>query len=116
MKDFFRDTTQRKESTFYTVLPGKKNNTGRESIYPPGRAAGRGFTFIVIGQSGRSERFWWKCLKYERPFSACRADREDKTDADALYFENAKYTIRKKLAQKYPLALQKCTLSGKAGG
>ena len=34
LKDIFRDTTQRKERAFYTVLPGKKNNTGRESLYP----------------------------------------------------------------------------------
>ena len=77
---------------------------------------GRHCTFIVTGRSGRSERFWWQCPKYERPFSACYADREDKTDAAALYLENSKYTFRIMYAQKYPLALQKCTLSGTAGG
>ena len=116
LKDFFRDTTQRKERAFYTVLPGKKNNTGRESIYPPGRAAGRGFTFIVIGQSGRSERFCGKCQKYKQTFSARRTSRKNKTDEAALLLENTKYTVWKTTAQKYPLALQKCTLSGKAGG
>ena len=77
---------------------------------------GRHCTFIVTGRSGRGERFCGKCPKYEQPFSACRASWENKTDEDALCFEDAKYTIRKMLAQKYPLALQKCTLSGKAGG
>ena len=73
-------------------------------------------TFIVTGRSGRSERFCGKCPKYKRPFSARRTSRGDKTDEAALCFENAKYTERKTTAQKYLLALQKCTLSGKVGG
>ena len=77
---------------------------------------GRHCTFIVIGRAVRGERFCGKHPKYERPFSACYADREDKTDADSLRFETVKYTERKTTAQKYPLALQKCTLSGAAGG
>jgi hypothetical protein len=36
LKDIFRDTTQRKENAFYTLLPGKKNNTGREKCLLPG--------------------------------------------------------------------------------
>ena len=44
------------------------------------------------------------------------ADREDKTDAAALYFENAKYTFRIISMKKYPMAPQRCTLSGTAGG
>ena len=76
---------------------------------------GRHCTFIVTGRSGRSERFCGKCPKYKRPFSACYADREDKTDAAALYLENEKYTEGKTTAQKYPMALQKCTLLGAAG-
>ena len=55
--------------------------------------AGRHCTFIVTGRSGRNERFCGKRPKYERPFSACYADWEDKTDADSLRFENIKYTI-----------------------
>ena len=35
LKDIFRDTTQRKENAFYTLLPGKKNNTGREKCLLP---------------------------------------------------------------------------------
>ena len=77
---------------------------------------GRHCTFIVIGQAVRGERFWWQCPKYERPFFACYADREDKTDGTALCLENIKYTTRKTTTQKYPMALQKCTLSGTAGG
>nr|DAI56851.1 MAG TPA: hypothetical protein [Caudoviricetes sp.] len=77
---------------------------------------GRHCTFIVTGRSGRSERFWWQCPKYERPFFACRASRDNKTDADALCFETTKYTIRIIHVQKYPMAQQKCTLSGTAGG
>ena len=76
---------------------------------------GRHCTFIVTGRLGRSERFCGKHPKYERPFSACYADREDKTDADSLHLENVKYTTRKTAAKKYPLALRKCTLSGAAG-
>lgn len=115
MKDIFRDTTQRKENAFYTLLPEGKNNTGRESFCSPGRAAGRVFTFIVIGQAGRSERFCGKHPKYERPFSARGTSRNNKTDENALYLESVKYTMRKTTTQKYPLALQKCTLSGTAG-
>ena len=107
-------TAERKHLLY--SLTGQEKQHGSGKLLPPGRAAGRVFTFIVIGRSGRSERFWWKYPKYERPFSACRTSRGNKTDAAALYFENAKYTMRKILAQKYPLALQKCTLSGKAGG
>lgn len=70
----------------------------------------------MIGRAVRGERFCGKHPKYERPFSVCYADREDKTDADSLRFETAKYTERKTAAQKYMLALQKCTLSGTAGG
>ena len=77
---------------------------------------GRHCTFIVIGRAVRGERFCGKHPKYERPFSVCYADREDKTDADSLRFETVKYTERKTAAQKYPLAQQKCTLSGTAGG
>ena len=77
---------------------------------------GRHCTFIVIGWAVRGERFCGKHPKYKRPFSACYADREDKTDAAALHLENTKYTTRKITAQKYPMALQKCTLSGTAGG
>ena len=77
---------------------------------------GRHCTFIVIGRAVRGERFCGKHPKYERPFSVCYADREDKTDETALCFESVKYTMRKTTAQKYPLALQKCTLSGTAGG
>ena len=76
---------------------------------------GRVFTFIVIGQAGRNERFCGKHPKYEQPFFARYADREDKTDAAALHLENVKYTTRKTAAKKYPLALRKCTLSGAAG-
>ena len=76
---------------------------------------GRHCTFIITGRAVRSERFCEKCPKYEQPFSACYADREDKTDAAALRFEATKYTERKTTAQKYPMALQKCTLSGAAG-
>ena len=36
LKDIFRDTTQRKENSFYTNLPGEKNNTGREKFCSPG--------------------------------------------------------------------------------
>ena len=77
---------------------------------------GRVFTFIVIGQAGRSERFWWKYPKYERPFFARCVSGDDKNDEAALCLENAKYTVRKTIVQKYLLALQKCTLSGAAGG
>lgn len=77
---------------------------------------GRVFTFIVIGQAGRNERFCGKHPKYEQPFFARYADREDKTDAAALYLENEKYTLRIMHMQKYLMALQKCTLSGAAGG
>jgi hypothetical protein len=77
---------------------------------------GRHCTFIVAGRSGRSERFCGKCPKYERPFSACGTSQNNKTDEDALHFEAEKYTIRIMLAQKYLMALQKCTLSGAAGG
>ena len=77
---------------------------------------GRHCTFIVIGRKGRGERFCGKHPKYKRPFFACCADREDKTDAAALYLENKKYTIRIMPTQKYQMALQKCTLSGTAGG
>ena len=76
---------------------------------------GRHCTFIVIGRSGRSERFCGKHPKYERPFFARRASLDNKTDAAALRFETAKYTEWKTTAQKYPTALQKCTLSGAAG-
>lgn len=69
----------------------------------------------MIGRAVRGERFCGKHPKYERPFSACYADREDKTDADSLRLETVKYTERKTTVQKYPLALQKCTLSGTAG-
>ena len=64
----------------------------------------------------RGERFYGKHPKYKRPFSACYADRGDKTDAAALYLENAKYTFGIISMQKYIMALQKCTLSGMAGG
>ena len=37
LKDIFRDTTQRKENAFYTLLPEGKNNTGREKCLLPGR-------------------------------------------------------------------------------
>ena len=59
MKDFFRDTTQRKERAFYTVLPGKKNNTGRESIYPRvGRRAG---LYLYSDRAVREQRtFLWE--------------------------------------------------------
>lgn len=70
----------------------------------------------MIGRAVRGERFCGKHPKYERPFSVCYADREDKTDADSLRFETVKYTERKTAVQKYSLALQKCTLSGTAGG
>ena len=36
LKDFFRDTTQRKENAFYTLLREGKNNTGREKFCSPG--------------------------------------------------------------------------------
>ena len=36
LKDIFMDTTQRKENAFYTLLRGKKNNTGREKCLLPG--------------------------------------------------------------------------------
>ena len=36
LKDIFRDTTQRKENAFYTLLLGGKNNTGREKFCSPG--------------------------------------------------------------------------------
>ena len=36
LKDIFRDTTQRKENAFYTLLPEGKNNTGREKLCSPG--------------------------------------------------------------------------------
>ena len=36
LKDFFRDTTQRKENAFYTLLREGKNNTGREKCLLPG--------------------------------------------------------------------------------
>ena len=77
---------------------------------------GRHCTFIVTGRSGRSERFCGKCPKYERPFFARGASGDDKNDEAVLCLENGKYTSRKITAQKYPLALQKCTLSGAAGG
>ena len=77
---------------------------------------GRHCTFIVIEREGRGERFCGKHSKYERPFFARCADREDKTDAAALRFETAKYTIRIIYAQKYTMAPQKCTLSDTAGG
>ena len=77
---------------------------------------GRHCTFIVTGRAGRSERFCGEHPKYKRPFSACYADREDKTDAAAMYPENTKYTFWIMYMQKYQMALQKCTLSGTAGG
>ena len=77
---------------------------------------GRHCTFIVTGRSGRSERFCGKRPKYERTFFACCASRENKTDEAAFCLENAKYTIWITLSRKYKMALQKCTLSGAAGG
>lgn len=113
MKDIFRDTTQQKENVFYTLLLEGKNNTGRESLCSPSRAA----LYLYSNRAvRRSERFCGKYPKYKRPFSACYADRRDKTDAAALCLENAKYTIRIIHVQKYLMALQKCTLSGTAGG
>ena len=73
-------------------------------------------TFIVTGRSGRSERFWWQCPKYERPFFARCASEDNENDEAALCLENGKYTAWKIAEQKYPLALQKCTLSGAAAG
>ena len=53
---------------------------------------GRHCTFIVTGRSGRSERFWWQHPKYERPFFARCASRDDKNDEAALRLKNGKYT------------------------
>ena len=36
LKDIFRDTTQRKDKAFYTLLLEGKNNTGREKLCSPG--------------------------------------------------------------------------------
>ena len=77
---------------------------------------GRHCTFIVIGRAGRGERFCGKHPKYERPFFACRASLDNKTDETALCLESTKYTMRKTITKKYLLAPQKCTLSGTAGG
>ena len=76
---------------------------------------GRHCTFIVTRRAVRGERFCGKHPKYKRSFSACYADREDKTDETALCLESVKYTMRKTTAQKYPMAPQKCTLLGAAG-
>ena len=113
--------TAERKRLLYTLTGREKQHESRKMITPGvGRCCGlrvlRHCTFIVTGRSGRSERFCGKCPKYERPFSACRTSRENKTDAAALCLENTKYTARRTAAQKYPLALQKCTLSGKAGG
>ena len=77
---------------------------------------GQHCTFIVTGQAGHSERFCGKRPKYERTFSARCASGKDKNNEAALCLENRKYTSGKITTQKYPLALQKCTLSGAAGG
>ena len=77
---------------------------------------GRHCTFIVTGRAVRGERFCGKHPKYERPFSACCTARNNKIDAAALRLKNAKYTFWIILARKYLMALQKCTLSGTAGG
>ena len=95
------------------TLTGREKQHGSRKMFTP--RVGRHCTFIVTRRAVRGERFCGKHPKYERPFSACYADREDKTDADSLRLETVKYTERKTAAQKYPLALQKCTLSGTAG-
>ena len=77
---------------------------------------GRHCTFIVTGRAVRSERFCGKRPKYERPFFERGTSQNNKTDEDALRLKNAKYTFWIILAQKYLMALQKCTLSGTAGG
>ncbi len=77
---------------------------------------GQHCTFIVTGRAVRGERFCGKRPKYERPFFARGTSQNNKTDEDALRLKNAKYTFWIMLAQKYPLALQKCTLSGAAAG
>ena len=76
---------------------------------------GRHCTFIITGRAVRSERFCEKHPKYKRPFFARGTSRDNKTDETALCLESVKYTERKTTAQKYPMALQKCTLSGAAG-
>ena len=104
--------TAERKRLLYT-LTGREKQHGSRKMFTP--RVGRHCTFIVTGRLGRSERFWWQCPKYERPFFARRASRDNKTDETALCFESVKYTMRKTTAQKYPLALRKCTLSGAAG-
>ena len=76
-------TTER--TRFLYSLIGQEKQHGSRKLLPPGKAVGRvfTFTFIMIGQTGRSERFCEKCPKYEQPFSARCASRENKTDEAA---------------------------------
>lgn len=105
--------TAERKRLLYT-LTGREKQHGSRKMFTP--RVGRHCTFIVTGRAVRGERFCGKYPKYKRSFSACYADREYETDAAALYLENVKYTFRIIPAQKYIMALQKCTLSGKAGG
>ena len=50
LKDIFRDTTQQKENVFYTLLLKGKNNTGRESLCSPSRAA----LYLYSDRAGRA--------------------------------------------------------------
>ena len=95
---FFQGYYTAERTRLLYSLTGQEKQHGSGKPLPPGRAAGRVFTFIVIGRSGRSERFCGKCPKYEQPFSACCASRENKTDEAALRVERTKYTIRKMFA------------------
>ena len=105
--------TVERKCLLYT-LTGREKQHGSRKMFTP--RVGRHCTFIVIEREGRGERFCGKHPKYKRPFFARCADREEKTDAAALRFETAKYTEGKTATQKYPMAPQKCTLSGTAGG
>ena len=67
--------TAERKRLLYT-LTGREKQHGSRKMFTP--RVGRHCTFIVTGRSGRSERFCGKHPKYERPFSACYADREDK--------------------------------------
>lgn len=80
--------TAERKRLLYT-LTGQEKQHGSRKMFTP--RVGRHCTFIVTGRSGRSERFWRQCPKYERPFSACYADREDKTDGTALCLESKIY-------------------------
>ena len=55
LKDIFRDTTQRKENAFYTLLPEGKDNTGREKCLLPGWG-GRAGLYLYSDRALRAQR------------------------------------------------------------